>query len=97
VKKLILIAALFLAACDQKPDAALIDSTVSTADTGRFQVKEMARFRDSDAYNNSRKIFLITDKDSGKEFIGVSGVGISEVGTHTYSNGKQVLTTTDER
>ena len=97
VKKLILLSAFLLVACDGKPAPATIDSKVSTVDTGRFQVNEMAKFSDSDACNGSRKIFLITDIDSGKEFICVSGVGISEVGTHTYSTGKQIITAPDER
>lgn len=97
MKKLILLSAFLLVACDGRPSPAVIDSTVSTVDTGRFQVNEMAKFIDLGAYNGSRKIFLITDKDSGKEFIGVSGVGISEVSTHTYSTGKQIITAPDER
>lgn len=96
MRKLILISALFLYGCDQPPQPVKIQSSVG-ADGERFTVLQVAKFDDSDAYNSSRKIFLITDKQTGNEYVGVSGVGISEFGSHTYSSGKQVLSARDER
>lgn len=96
MKKIIIGLFLLLAGCDQSPQPVQIESTVDT-DFGRFSVTQVARFNDSDAYNSSRKIFLIRDKQTGSEYVGVSGVGISEVGTHAQSNGKQVMSVTDER
>ncbi|EBL0533864.1 hypothetical protein OWX90_002160 [Salmonella enterica] len=87
---------LFLSACDEGPKPSRIDASVG-ADAGRFSVTQVAKFYDSDAYGNNRKIFLIRDKQTNREFVGVSGVGISEVGTHSQSNGKQVISVTDER
>ena len=60
---------------------------------GRFEVKKVQSFLDYDAYNGSRSIFIITDTNSNKEYIGISGVGISELGSHMV--GKTHIT--DER
>ncbi|HCJ5492477.1 TPA: hypothetical protein NUW79_003117 [Escherichia coli] len=59
-------------------------------------------YKDSLAYDGERGIYTITDNKTGKEFVGVSGVGIAELGshseTHTDSNGKsQTTIVTDER
>lgn len=96
MRKLILLSALFLFGCDDSPQPVKIQSSVG-AEGGRFTVLQVAKFDDSDAYNSSRTIFLITDKQTGNEYVGVSGVGISEVGVHTYSNGKQIISARDER
>lgn len=59
----------------------------------RFTVVQVGIFRDELAYGSRRGIYVITDRKTGKEFFGVSGVGISETGSH--SNGK--TSTSDER
>lgn len=71
-------------------------------DSGRFTVTLGAKFKDSLAYDGERGIYMITDNKTGKEFVGVSGVGIAELGshseTHTDGNGKsQTTIVTDER
>ena len=53
----------------------------------RVQVVKIQEFRDDLAYDNVRAIYVITDKETGKEFIGVSGVGIVEVGRHGCGKG----------
>lgn len=50
-------------------------------------------FKDRIAYNDVRGIYILKDSQTGKEFIGVSGIGITELGSHIV--GKS--TTTDER
>ncbi|MCX8976534.1 hypothetical protein NLN92_00710 [Citrobacter portucalensis] len=97
MKKIVVVTfCLFLSACDEGPQPSRIEASVGT-DAGRFSVTQVAKFDDSDAYWGNRKIFLIRDKQTSREFVGVSGVGISEVGTHSQSNGKQVISVTDER
>lgn len=63
------------------------------ADTGRITVVQIGVVRDDLAYNNRRGIYIITDKGTGAEYIGVSGIGVSELGSH--STGK--ATAGDER
>lgn len=60
---------------------------------GRVKVVRIDRFYDGIAYNGERGIYLITDEKTGKEFIGISGIGITEVGSHL--SGKS--TVRDER
>lgn len=61
--------------------------------TPRFIVDRKQIFDDALAYGGERAIYIITDSETGKEYIGVSGIGISEVGSH--SSGKSSIA--DER
>lgn len=70
-------------------------SPVQKAD--RFSVRLVQIVRDDLAYNDRRGVYVITDHDTGKTFIGVSGIGISEIGSHTISTGKTTYTEYDER
>ena len=60
---------------------------------GRINVTRIGTFRDGLAYDSKRGIYIIKDNQTGKEYIGISGVGISETGSHQA--GKTHLT--DER
>lgn len=51
----------------------------------RVTVQRLGVFSDALAYNERRGIYIIRDTKTGKEFIGVSGVGIAEVGSHLVS------------
>lgn len=62
-------------------------------DSGRFDLKKIQTFSDTDSYNYKRSVYILIDKETGKEFVGVSGVGISELSTHT--SGKTTIE--DER
>lgn len=95
-KLLLIIVTLLIAGCDNSPQPERIESQISV-DSGRFKVVQVAKFSDSDAYNDVRKIFLITDKQTGVEYVGVSGVGISETGSHSQVSGKVITTHKDER
>jgi hypothetical protein len=48
----------------------------------RITVKRIAVMHDDIAYSDYRGVYLITDNKTGKEYIGLSGVGISESGSH---------------
>ena len=45
----------------------------------RFQVEIEGTFHDNKAYGGLRKIYIITDKVSGVEYLGLTGIGITEV------------------
>jgi hypothetical protein len=60
---------------------------------GRFKLARVQDFQDNAAYNNYRSVYLLIDTETGKEFVGISGVGISELGSHR--SGK--TSATDER
>ncbi len=88
--------ATLLSACDQAPDMSTYQQDMkksNPAGSGRFEVERVSVFRDKLAYDGRRGVYVITDTETGKQFVGVSGVGVSELGSH--SNGKMV--TTDER
>lgn len=55
----------------------------------RFKVEQVGIFKDELAYDNRRGIYIITDTKTGKEFFGVSGIGISEL--DSYSTGKATV------
>lgn len=59
----------------------------------RIVVKRIAVMHDDIAYSDYRGVYLITDNKTGKEYIGLSGVGISESGSH--QSGK--VSISDER
>lgn len=48
----------------------------------RFEVTRVSKFSDSLAYDGERGIYIIKDKETGVEYVGVSGIGISELGAH---------------
>lgn len=84
-----------LAACE--PSASIEQygkrEEVDIKNINRIHVQRIAIIRDDIAYSNSRGVYLITDRKTGKEYIGLSGVGISEAGSHL--SGKTVVA--DER
>ena len=47
-----------------------------------IEISAIGDFDDSTAYCGYRRVFRLRDKRTGTEWIGVSGVGISEVGAH---------------
>jgi hypothetical protein len=59
----------------------------------RFQIHKEATFRDELSYHRERAVYILTDTETGKQYVGIGGVGISELGDHTQ--GKQ--TVEDER
>lgn len=93
----ILVAALALVACEgeREPEQAqrYSPTPLSIQNSNRFNVVRVDVFRDKLAYDGKRGVYVITDKETNQEFIGVSGIGISELAQH--SSGK--TTSRDER
>lgn len=67
---------------------------VEAVTSDRIKVTRLSVIRDDSAYSDKRATFLIVDTETGKEFIGVSGVGIAETGSHSCGKG---CTKRDER
>ena len=63
------------------------------SNTSEFDLVKKQSFFDDDAYSQVRSVYVLKDKTTGKEYIGVSGIGISERGSHT--SGKSTIE--DER
>lgn len=59
----------------------------------RITIERIAVMRDDIAYNNVRGLYIIRDTQTGAEYIGVSGIGISETGSHSAGKTR----TRDER
>lgn len=60
----------------------LAKGVVADPDATRFQVRRVATFDDDKSYTGNRSIYLLTDTKTGQQFVGVSGIGISELGSH---------------
>jgi hypothetical protein len=71
----------------------VIQLRTPTENDKRFTIVRVARFGDSMAYNQERGIYILTDAKTGQEYVGISGIGVSELGSH--KSGKS--TVTDER
>jgi len=56
--------------------------TPAPAQARRVTVERIDVVNDTLAYNGARGIYLIRDSQTGQEFIGVSGVGVAELGDH---------------
>jgi hypothetical protein len=99
MKRLLFVIAMpaVLAGCDEGPPiqsmAAHGAQEIQTKPQDRIQVELIGRFRDSLAYSSTRGIYVITDHKTGSEYIGISGVGITEVGSHLVGK----VSTEDER
>lgn len=66
---------------------------VISPENSRIEVTRVSVFTDDLAFNQKRGVYLIKDTKTGKEYIGISGVGIQEVGSH--NDGR--MGNTDER
>ncbi|TQN52817.1 hypothetical protein FLW98_26800 [Raoultella planticola] len=100
MKIFILLFAILLSACDTGPEPAKSTMAVSSqlsAEADRIGVTKMSEFHDELAYGNWRGVYLIQDKQTGQEYIGISGIGISEVGAHSQMVGKVSQSVRDER
>ncbi len=63
-------------------------SDVTSKKQNRISVVRIDIIKDRLAYNGERGVYLITDLKTGKEYIGISGVGIAE--TSEYRSGKNL-------
>jgi hypothetical protein len=69
-------------ACSPPPPTKDSLDTLTTDANSRVTVTRINEFYDSLAYRSRRGIYIIVDTKTGKEFLGVSGIGISELGSH---------------
>jgi hypothetical protein len=86
-----LLLTLMLGACSPDPDMRMqsIPSKLEPGVAGgRIIVKRIGIFEDALAYHNRRGVYLIQDTVTGHEFIGISGVGISDLGNHYVPGAK---------
>ena len=87
MKTFAIICLALLAACSDRievdtPMTASHRGAAEIKPQGRFKVERVGVFADGLAYDNKRGIYVITDTTTGQEFVGISGVGISELGSH---------------
>lgn len=68
-------------------------SEITLQKSEQFIVVRVQNFIDKTAYNSERAIYIITDRKTGVQYVGISGIGISELGNH--KSGK--ITVSDER
>lgn len=98
--KLFVVSLLLLTGCDNGPKPAKYEMGVASqlsAASARITVTKLYEFRDERAYGNWRGVYLVRDKLTGREWVGISGIGISEAGSHSESNGKTMMQVEDER
>lgn len=82
MKKTILAAlCALLAACQPDADTRM-GVQVPTSSSEAIEVTRVGVIADDLAYGHRRGLYRIVDRETGREFIGVSGVGITEVGAH---------------
>ncbi len=99
MKYAVIIAALILFGCNAergelRPDA---DAKGASQFQNRFTVELVQSFTDNLAYQNVRGVYILTDTETGERWIGVSGIGISTLGSHHVQTGKAGHQQPDER
>lgn len=86
---------LSLIACEKSPDMVVRETnqlpepqliTAPTVKIDSLEISRVGMFQDVSAYNSRRSVYRVRDTKTGKEYIGISGVGISEMWSH--SSGK---------
>lgn len=88
---------LLLTGCQREQYSPSPAEVLTTKHTARFQVVRVTTLKDSLAYDGERGIYIIRDLLTGKEYVGMSGVGISELGQHGVNSNKRTHTVPDER
>jgi hypothetical protein len=86
---------ILVAGCERREDEQAAHSMpMSTVTESRIKVTRISVFKDGLAYGDYRGIYVIEDNKTGEEFIGISGIGITEVGHHHCG---KACTSPDER
>ena len=85
-----------LVGCDETPkgaERAIYDAPQSE---GRFTIESHGKFK-AGYQSNTREILILTDTKTGRQYLGITGVGVSELVTETTvrvsSDGKGHMTT----
>ncbi len=86
-KFFMLVTVVCLVGCQPEADTPLripspVGKKTKAESSARFEVERVGVFADELAYGDRRGIYIIKDGQTGKEYVGVSGIGISEVGSH---------------
>lgn len=92
MRNAIILAAVLVSGCVRDPTMQMHDQTIpahamEVEDGSRVSVSLIGVFADELAYSNRRGIYVIRDTETGQEFIGVSGIGITEIGRHSCGKG----------
>lgn len=95
----------WLCSCSPTPDTPMAKqspgeaapSAAAIQSSPRIQVTRIGVIEDDIAYGERRGIYVIKDTKTDREYIGVSGVGITETGVHYVSTGKSGYIQSDER
>jgi hypothetical protein len=90
---LVLLTLILLGCGESQRDMQQTPGETVTSPVARVEIHKIGTFTDKLAYEGGRGIYTIVDKKTGTEFIGISGIGISETGVHNV--GKS--TVSDER
>lgn len=61
----------------------------TSADGERVKIVYKQDFYDTTAYGGGRTIIVVKDSVTGKEFLGVSGMGVVELGAHQVGKSQQ--------
>jgi len=72
---------------DTPPVATVLERTDGE---DRFTLVRVSEFRDSFAYDNRRAVYVVTDKQTGAQFVGVSGIEITEIARHSTGKNTSV-------
>jgi hypothetical protein len=89
-----LVATMLILGCEPpKP----VSHTLAQSADSRFSVTLAGEFYDNIAYGSKRGIYVLRDSETGRDYVGISGVGIAEISSHSESNGKTSSQKRDER
>ena len=78
----------FAGGCKPELDT-LMHVQVPVEASPRITVVRIGVFKDDLAYDSRRWIYVIKDAATGREYVGVSGIGISELGVHYKNDSEQ--------
>ena len=70
--------------CNPEPtiEMKVAPQKVEAQEHSDYSISRVGVFKDDLAYNQLRGIYEIIDNKTGKKYIGVSGIGICELGSH---------------
>ena len=93
----VMAAFILMLGCGQPSSESTPPNMEINATNGRVSIQRIMVFEDDIAYGDKRGIYIIRDHVTNKEFIGVSGIGISELGVHIHRMGRTPLLVEDVR
>ena len=79
---------------EREMPAAPLSAAPESAASTRFEIRLEQMVADEIAYGDRRGVYVILDRQTGREYVGISGVGIAELGAHEVKrrNGAKVET-----